>query len=83
MGCSRGEWVLPAETAEAGEVRIGGAEVALVFDGKGGQMSVGGEVSSGSEGSKQVEEDGCVSLPRVEDAHLGLCEPGFDVGQCL
>jgi hypothetical protein len=42
---------------ESGKVGIGGTEFRAVLDGQGGQVSVGGEVSSGAQRPRQLTEN--------------------------
>ena len=65
------EGIAPAEAGEAAEVAVVGVDFGLVFDGKGGDVSVGGEVAANAGGLKGAAYEGEMLWARVQGPDVG------------
>ena len=65
------ERVAPAEAGEAAEVAVVGVDFGLVFDGQGGDVSVGGEVAANAGGVEGAAYEGEVLPARIQGRDMG------------
>ena len=72
---------MPAEAGEAGEVVIRRTQLCTILDRQGSKVSVGGEISGGSDMLQQTSQDAGVLRPRMGDGHGRMMEPVFHEGK--
>lgn len=77
-GVRSDQGVGPAQTREAGEVVVAGAELSSVLNGDGGQMGVVGQVPGRARRAQERAEHNLVAFGRGQHGGAGLGEPAVD-----
>src|SRR5690606_33028573 len=70
--------IRPLESWEAGEVRVGRAELGAVLDGEGGEVGVRDQWPRSRHISEEFAQDRPVPLPGLKDPHVRASEPTID-----
>ena len=74
--------VVPVESSEAREVRVGGDDGHPVFEGEGGERGVGDEVPAEVVRGDELAQDARVVRTGLRDPGDGRLEPGSDLAPC-
>jgi hypothetical protein len=75
------EGIVPAKAGEAGEVVIRGTQLCTILYRQGSKVSVGGQISRGSDLLQQTAQDAGVLRAWMGDGHGWMIEPAFHEGK--